>query len=1173
MHKPISPLWRCAIAALSLFSLFGIASPAVGAPALSTDKTAYMVLDQITVTYSGSTGSSDYITIVPANASVDTYWEYYHTSGNPSGTATFQNALDPGSYEVRFHPLDDDKTVTARTSITVAYPNFQYSLDKAAYTWQDHITVTYSNFAGYGSDYITVVPAGSPDDTWDEYYKTQGNKNGSMTFINVIDPGVYEARYHINNNDAVVAARVRFTVAFPATTVSTDAANYAAGAAVTVTYSTAAAYSSDYVTIVPANTPDADYDEWHYTSGKSGSQKFTTNLAPGVYEARFLPNDGHLVSARSRFTVGSVAPAPWISLTPSSTLDLGSVPAAQSGAPASLTISNTGNAPLNVTGISLSGPFAALFSVVSPTASANAPLAIAANQSATVTLRFSPVTPGSQGATLAIASNDSVHPTVSISLIALATAPAPAGTNLIQNPGAESGQVASGCTAAAGAFAPWTTDGIAIVCPYPGDVTATSPGPPGTTRGNFYFEGGVGAVANVTQTIDLSASAAAIAAGATYTLAGWLGGLGGAKDTAVLVAAFRNAAGSPLGTTTIGPVSSVDRDDYTGFQYRSTTGAVPAGTTSVLLTLTFTAASSGQDDGIADNLFFTVSGGGVVSPPQIQPSVTSLDFGTVTTGQSSTRALTLSNPGSGTLRIDTLTVAPSGAFSLVSPAVSAGSPLVIPPSANVTLSFSPVTAGALNATLTIADSTNHLSTSVSLTGTGVAAGGNCDYNFPSTSEINGNAAANKLLFQLLTAPTCTWTVQSNASWITIAAPPPGTVVQGGAAVSVTVTQNPSTTAARIGQITVSWPGAQPATSATHTVTQDPSCGYTLSAGATTPPVSNAGEQRSFTVSTGPACTWTAVASPATWINITYPAGVATGPDSVRFTVLPNSTPGAPGRSGSIAVQDQTFSVTQNAGPAVGPSIFSGGVLNAASNASASPPNGGVAQGSYISIYGATLGPTPWVYAAGGANLAATLGGVSVKLTNGAAAVDVLPTFVAPSQINAIIPSNAPLGTGQLTVTFNGVASAPFPVNIVANAPGIFTLGATSTAGIIQTFAPGTPDDQRAVNGPTATAAPGDWGIAWGTGLGPNIVLGQLQPDTQPPVGGMLDLTVTVTVGGIPAVVGYKGRAPGFAGVDNIYFTIPDGVAAGCAVPVQVVAGGASANLVTIAIDPQHKPCS
>jgi uncharacterized protein (TIGR03437 family) len=75
----------------------------------------------------------------------------------------------------------------------------------------------------------------------------------------------------------------------------------------------------------------------------------------------------------------------------------------------------------------------------------------------------------------------------------------------------------------------------------------------------------------------------------------------------------------------------------------------------------------------------------------------------------------------------------------------------------------------------------------------------------------------------------------------------------------------------------------------------------------------------------------------------------------------------------------------------------------------------------------------------------------------------------------------------------------------------------------------------------------------------------LDPDNSPPQGAGLPVDVEVLVGGKPAQVLYKGRGPGFAGVDNLYFVIPGDAPRGCRIPVQVRAGGVDSEPVTIAI--------
>ncbi len=99
-----------------------------------------------------------------------------------------------------------------------------------------------------------------------------------------------------------------------------------------------------------------------------------------------------------------------------------------------------------------------------------------------------------------------------------------------------------------------------------------------------------------------------------------------------------------------------------------------------------------------------------------------------------------------------------------------------------------------------------------------------------------------------------------------------------------------------------------------------------------------------------------------------------------------------------------------------------------------------------------------------------------------------------------------------------------------------------------------------VNALVASAAPGQTVILWGTGLGP--ITGD---ETQPPAGGdMPNVPVELFVGTTKASVTYRGRAPGFAGVDQINFQVPLGQL-GCNIPVAVKIGSLVSNFATLAV--------
>jgi uncharacterized protein (TIGR03437 family) len=482
-------------------------------------------------------------------------------------------------------------------------------------------------------------------------------------------------------------------------------------------------------------------------------------------------------------------------------------------------------------------------------------------------------------------------------------------------------------------------------------------------------------------------------------------------------------------------------------------------------------------------------------------------------------------------------------------------------------------------------------------GTGSGGGGtsSCAYNpqqpDPTAPIRVGAAGSSDAFIMVSTTQACSWVVSKDQSWITINYPLAPYQGSGPVTVLYSVAPNPAGSPARTGHITFAYPSASPTGSIVYTISQDAgtACTYSLpvTSGPTPPIPASGGPGYSFAVQANPAsCQWTAApadAASAAWITVRSPIGATNGPGNVTYDVAAYNpaTPSAGPRTGRITAAGQTYTVNQAAPAATGPAVSSGGITNAASYAAGDSSGPGVAQGSYISIFGSGLGPNPWVKA-NSLPFGTSLGGVTIKITNGAAQVNVIPTFVSSSQINAIVPSNAPLGAGQLTVTYNGVAGAPAAIKIVPNAFGAFSLGAGSQAGIIQNANPGAAD--QPINSAQFPAIPGTTvAILWGTGVGPNLSsTGAILPDNTAPAGGSLaqeqggPFSVSVTLAGKDigsSNVLYAGRSPGFPAIDVVYFKVPSNAATGCAVPVVVTVGGVAGNTVTMAVDPSGKTCT
>jgi len=264
-----------------------------------------------------------------------------------------------------------------------------------------------------------------------------------------------------------------------------------------------------------------------------------------------------------------------------------------------------------------------------------------------------------------------------------------------------------------------------------------------------------------------------------------------------------------------------------------------------------------------------------------------------------------------------------------------------------------------------------------------------------------------------------------------------------------------------------------------------------------------------------------------------------------------------------------------------PYINARGVINTASFTAPNLPGGAVAQGSVFTILGSGLGPAKPVQAIS-LPLGITLGGVSVRVFQGTRTVSALPVYVSSSQINAIMPSNAPLGRVSVHVSTQGVVSNSAPFTVVSSSFGIFTWNAldvsspnSSAIFKANSFGSGPAFAHNedfgtggAQNSTAQPAVPEQAVTLWGVGLGPNI-----GSDSILPYPADLPVQVEVFVGGVPATVIASHRTT-HPGVDNITFLVPDAAPLGCYVPVQVRTAGATvSNTVTISISADGSACA
>ena len=213
-----------------------------------------------------------------------------------------------------------------------------------------------------------------------------------------------------------------------------------------------------------------------------------------------------------------------------------------------------------------------------------------------------------------------------------------------------------------------------------------------------------------------------------------------------------------------------------------------------------------------------------------------------------------------------------------------------------------------------------------------------------------------------------------------------------------------------------------------------------------------------------------------------------------------------------------------------PEINPGGIVNAASY-SAQP---GIAPGSLVSLFGRNLAAV--TVSASSLPLPTTLAGTSVMI--GGVAAPLL--FVSPTQINLQFPSRlGPAVTLPVVVATAAAESRPEMVSVVPAAVGAFTFdGGRCGRGAILNL---NNDGTYSINSPANSAPPGGIISLFVTGLG-DVFFGPADGSAATgPASALFPLLASVGFTGgysASASILYAGRAPGFAGTDQIICGCP-----------------------------------
>ncbi len=427
-----------------------------------------------------------------------------------------------------------------------------------------------------------------------------------------------------------------------------------------------------------------------------------------------------------------------------------------------------------------------------------------------------------------------------------------------------------------------------------------------------------------------------------------------------------------------------------------------------------------------------------------------------------------------------------------------------------------------------------------------------------TQVAGGPAPAAQTVSVSATGPAIAYSATTSTvdlgQWLSVAP------VSGTTPGSITISANGNGLGAGVysGSVTLMLPGAgnspfqipvQLTVTAAQTVVVNPtSLNFSYQTGAT-PPAS----QPLNVTSTGAATTVAAtVGTGAAWLRVSPASGATPVPFAV--SVVP----------GAMTVGSYDGTVILNPGGATPITVPVHLEITAAppssivsiSNA-ASGVRGVISPGEIVTLTGDSMGPAVGVglQLQTDGSLATTVAGTQVFFDEFAAPI----LYTSATQVNTIVPYEVVgRSTVQVSVSYQGIRTQGFTIQVGAAAPGIFTVTQTGRGqGAIL-------NQDNKVNSQSIPAARGTIVQVFATGEGvtdPTAATGSVTHTTHLPVA-----KVTATIGGAPAEVVFAGAAPeAVAGLLQVNIRIPQGAASGN-VPLTITVGTASSQAgVTVAI--------
>ncbi|WP_181817317.1 vWA domain-containing protein [Paracoccus pantotrophus] len=247
------------------------------------------------VSWSFSVHPQDYVTIVPAGADEGAYTNYQRVRGDTENSLTAP--AEPGLYEVRY-VLDEGSRTLASTPVEVVEAKVVLNGPSMARA-QTPLRINWS-MAIHPQDYITIVPAGADEGTYQDYIRVRDNLEGD--FDAPAEAGLYEIRYVLQEGARTVSSLMLEVVGADAPL--DDGAGLVIpsqarpGETINVSWSGGADSADQRISLARADQADFSWIEAHRI-GEETTLELTMPNEPGRYEVRYLDIGGQAVLGRA----------------------------------------------------------------------------------------------------------------------------------------------------------------------------------------------------------------------------------------------------------------------------------------------------------------------------------------------------------------------------------------------------------------------------------------------------------------------------------------------------------------------------------------------------------------------------------------------------------------------------------------------------------------------------------------------------------------------------------------------------------------------------------------------------------------------------------------------------------------------------------------------------------